>query len=119
MADRAEHEHAEDRRQGVGPPLVPVAAMPVLPGASSAAHVTISGGTLSGTDVVRLEDPGKIEAGATVELRDGTHAEVVEVDAKRLSKFGILPGDVKVRLNNGAIVSKSSHEITRVLAAPQ
>ena len=96
--------------------------MPALPGASQAAHVTISGGALSGLDVVRVEDtntasPEKIEVGARVELQDGNAAEVVEVRGKLLSKFGVLEGGVKVRLDDGEIQSKSSSEISRVIAA--
>lgn len=97
--------------------------MPVLPGASQAAHVTLSGGALGGLDVVRVNDtstasPEKIEVGARVELQDGAAADVVEVRGKLLSKFGVLDGDVKVRLANGEIQSKSSSEISRVIAAP-
>lgn len=97
--------------------------MPVLPGASQAAHVTLSGGALGGLDVVRVNDtsaanPEKIEVGARVELQDGAAADVVEVSGKLLSKFGGIGGGVKVRLANGEIQSKSSGEISRVIAAP-
>jgi hypothetical protein len=96
-------------------------ALPVLPGASQAGHLTISGGSLGGLDVVRVNDmgaAGTIEVGARVELKDGRGAEVVEVSGRLLTKFGVLPGSVKVRLENGNVESKSSQDIARVLTPP-
>lgn len=91
-----------------------------LPPASRTPHVTLSGGLLSGLDVVRTKDTRlpaaeKIEVGAQVELQDGAHAEVVKVRSKRLSAFGILSGSVEVKLQDGRVVSIPSREVARVL----
>jgi hypothetical protein len=98
-------------------------AVPVLPGASQAAHVTISGGLLAGPDVVRVQDnemtaPEKLDVGARVELQDGTQAEVVKVRGKRLSEYGILEGGVEVKLHDGTFTSKPSRDIARVISGP-
>jgi hypothetical protein len=81
--------------------------------------LTISGGSLAGRDVVLVEDPGKIEVGATVELKDGRPAEVVNVNGKLLSKFGVLPGDVMLKLDDGTTFSTSSHDIARIVSPPE
>jgi hypothetical protein len=78
--------------------------------------VTLSGGTLSGSRVVRFDDPGRIEVGATVELRDGRQAKVIDVKGKRLSRFGATGGEVTIQFDDGgAPVKVPSAEIARVL----
>jgi hypothetical protein len=111
---------ARTNDDGAIPKLSP---LPVLPGASQSAHVTISGGPLGGLDVVRVDDttvasPGKVEVGARVELRDGRDADVVDVRGKLLSKFGVREGTVTVRLDDGEVHSTSGREISRVIAPP-
>jgi hypothetical protein len=96
------------------------AAGGALPPPSRIPHVTLSGGLLSGGDVLRIRDkrlptPEKIEVGAQVELQDGTHAEVVKVRGKRLTEFGILAGSLKVKLPDGRVVSTPSRDVARVL----
>ncbi len=91
-----------------------------LPPTSRAPHVTLSGGLLSGLDVVLTEDsrlsaPEKIEVGAQVELQDGTRAEVVKVRGKLLSAFGVLEGGIEVRLDDGTLAAKRSSDIAAVL----
>lgn len=78
---------------------------------------------MAGLDVVRVDDEssaplGKIEVGARVQLQDGSLGDVVEVNGRLLSKFGVLPGGVKVKLGDGKVLSKSSHEIARVIPPP-
>jgi hypothetical protein len=61
---------------------------------------------------------GTIEVGAGVELKDGRSAVVVEVSGRLLTKFGVLPGSVKVRFEDGKVESKSSQDIARVVTPP-
>ena len=94
----------------------------VLPAPSQAPHITITGGLLGGTDVLRVGDtsmaaPKNIEVGARVELHDGTRARVVKVRGKHLSGFGILEGSVNLELADGTVVSKPNRNIARVIAA--
>jgi len=77
---------------------------------------------LGGFDVLRVADtsmaaPEKAEVGAHVELQDGTHARVVKLRRKHLSRFGILEGSVDVELPDGTIASKPNREIAWVLTA--
>jgi hypothetical protein len=93
-----------------------------LPSPSRIPHVTLSGGLLSGLDVLRIEDtrlptPERIEVGAQVELQDGAHAEVVKVRGRRLTRFGILAGSVKVKLADGKVLSRPSADVARVLVS--
>ncbi|MGD0452444.1 MAG: hypothetical protein ABSB69_02500, partial [Solirubrobacteraceae bacterium] len=84
-------------------------------------HVTLSGGLLGGTEVLRLEDTSmpateKVEVGARVELQDGTHARVVKVRGKHLAKLGLLEERVKLELPDGSVKSKPNRKIARVIA---
>ncbi len=93
----------------------------VLPSPDRLPHVTLSGGLLSGFDVLRVEDtswmaPEKVERGARVELFDGTCALVVKARRQHFSKFGI-EGSVDLELADGTIVSRPNRDIARVLAA--
>lgn len=92
-----------------------------LPSPSRLPHVTLSGGLLSGFDVLRVKDtswmaPEKVELGARVELHDGTYARVVKVRKQHLSKLGI-EGSVDLELPDGTIASKPNRDIARVLTA--
>lgn len=85
-------------------------------------HVTLSGGLLSGVDVLRTHDTRlptteRIEVGAQVELQDGAHAEVVKVRGRRLTRFGILAGSVKVKLADGKVISRPNADVARVLVS--
>lgn len=95
-----------------------------LPTPSQTPHVTISGGTLGGFDVVRSVDtqmptPDPIEVGATVQLVDGVRAEVVEVHGNRLSRIGKIGGSLKVRFENGETVRISDRAVAAVIKPPQ
>jgi hypothetical protein len=94
-----------------------------LPVPSQTPHVTLSGGSLSGLDVVRAEDtemstPDKVEVGAKVQLVDGRVGEVVEVSGRRLSRYGVIAGDAKIRLESGETVPATSRSIASVLERP-
>lgn len=92
-----------------------------LPSPDRLPHVTLSGGLLSGSEVLRVEDtswmaPEKVERGARVELYDGTCARVVKARRQHLAKFGI-EGSVDLELADGTVVSRPNRDIARVLTA--
>ncbi len=94
-----------------------------LPNPSQTPHVTLSGGTLSGFDVVRAEDtdmatPEKVELGARVQLVDGRIGKVTELKGRRLMKFGVLRGEAMIKLDGGGTVRASSGSIAAVLQRP-
>ncbi len=115
--DRQRHGEPDEQRPENGSLRLPSA----LPSPSRLPHVTLSGGLLSGFDVLRVEDtswmaPEKVERGARVELYDGTHARVVKARRQHLSKLGI-EGSVDLELPDGTLVSKPNRDIARVLTA--
>ena len=75
-------------------------------------------GTLSGFDVLTF---GKIEPGAIVELKNGSSAEVVKVQGKRLTLHGVVPGSAQVKLLDGSekVMHASSGDIVTVLRQPR
>jgi hypothetical protein len=98
-------------------PRIPVYDGGALPGASQTTEVTITGGMLGGSNVVRLQDTtagfGRIEKGARVELRDGRFGDVADVQGKRLA--GLLPGSVQVSFGAGQDEWLQQREIVRIV----
>ncbi len=74
--------------------------------------VTMNIGTLSGLDVLTF---GKVAPGATVGLKDGSTGRVISVKGRRLTRHGVIPGDAKIRLDDGSIVTASHGDIATVL----
>jgi hypothetical protein len=83
--------------------------MSKLPPPSDTPRVYMHIGTLSGLNVLTL---GKVEPGATVELKDGSIGVVINVKRRWLS---LRPHRTQIKLQDGTITQASSKEIAGVL----
>lgn len=86
-----------------------------LPGPSDATRIVMKTGTLSGIDVLDL---GRVEAGAFVELRDGSTGTVVGVEGKRLSRHGVTRRSVQIQRDGAEVTQVDSGDIAAVLRPP-
>jgi len=73
-------------------------------------------GTLSGLKVLEF---GKVEPGATIELKDGSTGRVISVKGRRLTLHRVIPGSAEIRLNDGSITHASNGDIVSVLRQPR
>jgi hypothetical protein len=77
-----------------------------LPPPSSTAHVTISGGSLGGLDVIRIDDGtagfGQFKVGGTVRLGDGRAGTITGIAGKRLRLGGSTSGALTIQQPDGS-----------------
>jgi hypothetical protein len=86
--------------------------MSKLPPPSDTPMLTMNIGTLSGLDVLTI---GKVEPGATVQLKDGSTGQVINVKGRRLTLHGVIPGSAEIRSDDGTITHVPSGNIATVL----